>query len=178
MMSRFLPLIAFIIAVLLFFGYAVPAWNGSIAQARAGIATDNVALAAATRYAADQNQLASERDAIDPSGLARLEVMLPDSVDNVQLILDLTALASRVGFSLSKIDVAQDATGGTSIGSQGPVGSVDLSLSAVGSYSALRSFLESVEKSARLLDIRELAVKGSDTGVYSYQMRLRFYWLR
>ena len=35
-----------------------------------------------------------------------------------------------------------------------------------------------IEKSLRLLDVQDLVVKGSDTGVYTYQMHIRFYWLR
>jgi len=55
---------------------------------------------------------------------------------------------------------------------------VDLSLSAIGTYTALQNFLRGVEKSVRLLDIKDIVVKGSDTGVYTYQMKLRLYWLR
>jgi len=59
-----------------------------------------------------------------------------------------------------------------------PVGSADMQVSAVGTYAALKTFLGSVEKSQRLLDVQDLSIKGSDTGVYGYDMKLRFYWLR
>ncbi|MBI2025438.1 hypothetical protein HYT04_01465 [Candidatus Kaiserbacteria bacterium] len=59
-----------------------------------------------------------------------------------------------------------------------PIGSVDLSLSAIGTYSSLQAFLVGIENSARLIDVRDIVVKGSDTGVYTYQMTLRLYWLR
>jgi Tfp pilus assembly protein PilO len=180
-MSRILPIVAFCIALAIFFGYVNPAWTGSIATTQAAINADNQGLAAANDYTARQNQLASARNAIDPASLAALTTLLPDSVNNVRLILDLDALAARSGLSLTSIDVAtspSSTSSDTSSASVNPVGSVDLSLSATGSYAALKTFLEGVESSARLLDVTDLTVTGSDTGVYSYKMNVRLYWLR
>ena len=58
------------------------------------------------------------------------------------------------------------------------MGQVDLTLSAVGTYGALKSFLGGVESSERILDVRQLSVKGSNTGVYTYDLLIRLYWLR
>ncbi len=186
MNSRILPLLALMLAFGIFFTYISPTWSGSIAATKTAITLDEEALAAASRYARQQNELAEKRNAIDPANLARLAVFLPDSVDNVGLILDLNALAARSGFSLANIDVVANAAGvanaaaGSALPSPGTskVGSIDLSLSAVGTYAALQAFLAGVEKSARLLDVRSITVKGSETGVYAYEIKLRLYWLR
>jgi len=187
MNSRILPTLALAAALGIFFLYVSPTWSGPISKMRTAIASDDRALAAATIYAKQQNQLATARNAIDPSDLARLATFLPASVDNVGLMLDLDALAARSGLSLSDVDVIMDPSFSRSESSDAnvlsaagrdPVGSVDLSLSAVGTYAALKTFLVGVEKSQRLIDVRELSLKGSDTGVYNYRMRLRFYWLR
>ncbi len=182
MNSRILPIFALLIAIGMFFGYVSPTWSGPIAATKAAIASDDQALAAAGEYVAQQNELTSAQNAIDPADLARLAVFLPDSVDNVGLILNLNALAARSGFSLSHIDVTTDTTGESSTNfppvSTNPVSSVDLSLSAIGTYAALQNFIQDVEKSERLLDVRDIAIKSSDTGVYTYQMAMRLYWLR
>jgi Tfp pilus assembly protein PilO len=183
MNNRILPSLSLIIAVAAFFMYVSPTWSGSIAATKAAIANDDQALSAASQYVAEQNQLATERDAIDPTDLARVTAFLPDSVDNVGLILDLNALAAHSGLSLANIDVvanSSDSSRSPATGSAGasPLGSVDLSLSAIGTYAALQNFLRGVERSRRLVDIRDLIVRGSDTGVYNYQMVLRLYWLR
>ena len=184
MNSRILPSIAIMVAVGIFFAYVNPIWNGSIASTKESIAFDDEALAAAKQYSAQQNQLAAARDAIDPANLSAVSTLLPDSVDNVGLILDLNALAARSGLSVADIDVVM---GDSAIKSQRSgalpatsdlVGSVDLSVSAVGTFTALQTFLRGVERSARLLDVRDLVVRGSNTGVYDYQMTLRLYWLR
>ena len=186
MNSRILPAAALILAVGMFFVYVNPTWNGAIADAKAAIALDDQALAAASEYTSQQNALAAARSAIDPTDLARLSAFLPDSVDNVGLILDLNALAARSGLSLANVDVvsndASSAKTGTSgalpAQAQNPIGSVNLSLTAVGTFASLQAFLSGVERSARLLDVQDLVVRGSDTGVYTYQLILKLYWLR
>ena len=184
MNNRIPQLIALAVAIGIFFAYVSPTWSGTIATTKSAIASDDKALSAASEYAAQQNELADARNNIDTTDLARLTTLLPDSVDNVVLILDLNALSARSGLLLSNIDVMKsDAKSSNSIGALpatgvSPVGSIDLSLSAIGTYDAFRAFLTGVEKSARLLDIRDLVVKGSDTGSYVYKMTLRLYWLR
>lgn len=188
MSNRLVPSFALVVAVGIFFAYVAPTWSGSISDTQAAIAMDDQALTAATTYTTQQNELAAARNAIDPANLVRLTTFLPDSVDNVGLILDLNALAARSGLALSNVDVMTK-TAPTNSANQGgagasantlsnPIGSVDLTLSAVGTYSALQSFLKGVERSQRLVDIKDIVVKGSDTGVYTYQMKLTLYWLR
>lgn len=186
MNEKILPLVALLAAAGIFFFYVSPTWSGPIAETKAAIALDDKALAAAEDYTKQQNTLASARNAIDPENLARLTKFLPDSVDNVGTILNLNALAARSGLSFANIDVVADVPSGevmslqSALPSSGvsPIGSVDLTVAAVGTYASLQSFLVGVERSARLLHIQDLIVKGSETGVYNYQMKLRLFWLR
>ncbi len=185
MNSRILPAIALLLAVGVFFVYVNPMWSGSIAATKAAIANDDAALATAQQYVAQQNQLAQARDAISTADQKALTTFLPSSVDNVGLILDLNALAARSGLAITGIDVVGGADASKSKGTEAlpgstvnPVGSVDMSLSATGTYAALQAFLTGIEKSARLLDVRSITVKGSDTGAYAYQLTLSLYWLR
>lgn len=181
MMSRILSILAFVIAVLVFFLYVEPTYTGSIAASEAAITSNKQALVAAAQYTAKENQLISAESQIDPAALAKLATFLPDSADDVGLILDLDALAAKDGLNLTGIDVAAPSSQASSAASSqngAPYGSVDLTLTAVGSYPAFREFLSSIESSARLLDIRDLSVKGSNTGVYTYGMTIRLYWLQ
>ncbi len=180
-MNHLLSIGAFVLSIGIIFGYIQPAWSGSIANIKADITGTEQTLATTQAYSAQQNQLASARNTINPDMLMRLENFLPDSVDNVGLILDLNALAGRSGVSLSNIDVALPDTKRTDDKASfklPSVGSLNLSLTAVGSYSAFRAFLEHIEGSARLLDVQSISVRGSDTGVYEYQMTIRLYWLQ
>lgn len=184
MNNRILPSVALLIAIGIFFAYVHPTWNGSIAATKAAIELDNQALIAAEEYKQQENMLATARAAINPDDLTRLETFLPDSVDNVRLILDLNALAARSGLSLTNIDVVTNNPANPGASQTGlpsihddPIGSVNLSMTALGTFSALQTFLQRVEMSARLLDVQKVVVKSSETGVYTYDLSLRLYWL-
>lgn len=180
MRDRILPILALLLAVIVFFGYTNPTYSGSIAEQKAAIASDDGALKAAADYAQKASELAALESTMDQGLIDRAKTLLPDSVDNVGVILDLDALAARTGVTLVSINVAQPAAGsntGDAIG-HSPVASVDLTLSAKGTYGAFRTFLTGLESSERLLDVTDLSVSGSDTGVYTYQITARLYWLR
>jgi hypothetical protein len=190
MNDRILPFLALFSAIVIFFAYINPTWTGEIAATRAAIAVDKEAIATAQQYAAQQDKLTAAHDAINPNDIALLTTFLPDSADNVGVILDLNALAARSGIALSNItmnpngDSAAATEGDTSMtgtllsSNTNPVSSVDMSLSAVGTFSALQEFLTGIEKSARLLDVRSLSVTNSNTGVYTYKIVLRLFWLQ
>lgn len=198
-MSRILPLLALVFAIALFFLYIKPTYSGPIAATRAQIASYNDALAAAARFQQKEAQLTQQRAQIPADSLARLNDFLPDGVDNVQLILDLDALAARSGVTLSNFDTkgTNAGTGATTptnpastpaatiptLGTQtlnagSPTDSLSLTFKATGTYQAFRSFLAGMENSLRPLDVTDLQVTQSDTGVYTYAVTVRIYWLR
>jgi len=193
--SRLIPLCMIIGAIGLFIGYTQPTYDTAIIPAQASITDVDTALVAAQRFKEKEVELARQQAAIDPTQLARVSAFLPDSVDNVQLIVDLNSLAARSGIQLSDFDIAAGteaaATAGTLnapvalagspttvLGSGESVESLQLSVSATGTYAAFRTFLDGVEKSLRPLDVVELEVQDSATGVYTYKITFRLYWLR
>lgn len=184
MITRIFPIILFLASIGLFFGYIHPTYTGDITALSADIDNYNAALASAKRFKEKEAQLAGSKNAFSAEQISRLESFLPDSVDNVQLILDLNSLASRSGVQLSDFDIAESEnseslqSGVPALAAQAAYDSLDLSVSAVGSYASLRTFLAGVEGSLRPLDVIELSVKDSSTGVYTYEITFRLYWLR
>ncbi|MDB5245044.1 MAG: hypothetical protein JWN90_149 [Parcubacteria group bacterium] len=189
-MSRLVPVVALIISIALFLLYVKPTYSGPIQETKTKIDSYTAALAAADRFSQKEAELTQARANISADSLARLGSFLPDGVDNVQLILDLDALAARSGVTLSNFDIkATDGSGtsattpsvpgqlGPGLASNTPVDSLDLTLSASGTYPAFRSFLTGVEQSLRPLDVVNLNVSESTTGVYKYDMTIRIYWL-
>lgn len=182
-MNRIFPIIVLLVAVGLFFGYVHPTYTGDIAALRATIAGYDRALAVAETFRKKEEALVTQQEAIPAADRARVEAFLPDGVDNVQLIVDLNALATRSGIKLSGFDVAapEEApidAGRLAVEGQGPTESLDISVSAVGTYAAFRTFLANAELSLRPMDLVDLSIGDSTTGVYSYQMKFRIYWLR
>jgi len=187
-MSRVIPFIIIVLAIGLFIGYIRPTWDGQVAEAQTEIANYNSALDAASRFSAKEAALETERNQLPQDQLDRLNAFLPDSVNNIQLILDLNALAARSGVTLSNFatsetpNASEDPTqaasaNGAFTGAASPVDSLTLTLSASGTYSAFRTFLSGIEASLRPLDVTALSVTDSDTGVYTYELTLKFYWL-
>lgn len=182
------------LALGIFFVYVRPTYDSSVVAAQQQIDSYNAALAAAASYSAKQTELASERNAMSASDLARLTTFLPDGADNVQIILDLDALAARSGLSLADFTTStpgsiaantpttEVAPGSDASTIGAPTGSkvqpIELTVGATGTYGALRAFITGVERSLRLVDLVSLSVKQSNSGVYTYQMVLRLYSLQ
>lgn len=175
-------------AIALFIGYTQPTYTGSVKEIEGRIADLDTALIAARQFKDKEAELTRQQAEIDPEQLARVNAFLPDSVDNVQLIVDLNSLAARSGVQLSNFDIIDDtASAGTAadgavepavLGTGETMESLELSVSATGTYAAFHAFLDGVEKSLRPLDVVQLDVKDSATGVYTYTVTFRLYWLR
>lgn len=195
MISRVLPVILIIFSIGIFFLYISPTYRDSILPLKAQIDQSNKALAAAEEFNNKQTQIAAERARIPRDGIDKLEQYLPDGVDNVQMILDLNALAQRSGVTLSNFGIKEnkqvtqtvaspmgptESTNGSLLNGPKTKGteSLDLSVTATGTYSAFRTFLYGIEHSLRPLDITQIVVTESKTGVYSFDMTLRIYWLK
>lgn len=190
MISRALPVILICLSIGIFFLYISPTYKNGIIPLQEEIKKSDSALAAAADFNEKQAQIATERAAIPSDAVEKLQKYLPDGVDNVQMILDLNALAARSGVTLSRFGIkensqvtsngAVDTSGAGLLGAQKAKGtdSLDLSVTATGTYSSFRTFLYGIEHSLRPLDVTQIIINDSKTGVYSYDMTLRIYWLR
>ncbi len=197
-MNRLVPFGAILIAIGLVFLYIRPTFNGQIADINTRIDSYNAALKAAATFTDKEAQLTTASNAISGDSINRLNAFLPNGVDNIQLIIDLNNLAARSNVVLSNFAVGSAPAGGTSgsssstppspapattdssgsIQSASAVNSLDISLSATGTYQSFRVFLGALESSLRPLDITSLTVHQSKTGVYTYDMTIRIYWLK
>jgi hypothetical protein len=193
MISRLFPIIPLALGIAIIALYVHPTYTGSIAELSKEINGYERALEAAQDFNERQSELTSSRSAIPTDSLSRIEAFLPNGVDNVQLYLDLDALAARSDFSLSDFDVIESApvsdVGGQppadmaeapSLERPGTIDYLDISVTATGEYAAFRTFLLGVENSLRLLDVVSVSIIDSETGTgpYSYDMTFRIYWLR
>lgn len=189
MNNRVLTLIAIAAAAGIYLGYISPTWSGPIAVTRTAIASDDSALAAAASFNARETQLLTVQKGLDPAALDRLNRLLPDSVNTIGVIIDITALATRSNLTLSSVGVQadkdvpkaattpEDATA-LPTGVTDPQATATVTVSAMGTYSAFKTFLTGIEKSQHLFDIKDIRFSGSETGVYTYTLTMNTYWLR
>jgi hypothetical protein len=183
MIGRIIPVFILMGALALFFGHVQPQFNTTIAGLRAKIAGYDKALDAAKQFKEKQDALKDQQSAISQEDQMRIAKFLPDGVDNVQLIVDLNALASRSGVRLSDFNVERDEGKELEAGrlaSEGQTATqfLDITVRGIATYSSFRTFLDGVERSLRPMDLVGLTLANSETGVYSYDMTFRIYWLR
>jgi len=115
----------------------------------------------------------------------KLSKILPDTVDNVRLILDLDELAKKYGISIKGINVSggplqgsKEVNRGVAETSSGDYGTIQVSFSFSSSYDVFKIFMKELQDSMRLLDITDFTITSSDNGFYNYSITLNTYWLR
>ncbi len=128
----------------------------------------------------------------------RLEKMIPDTVDNIRLIIDLTSVGVRHGLTLKGIKAtaatsanrpsapvtqAASARPGSMMNPSSSIptptlDSVSVSFEVTAPYLEFISFLQDLEANLRIMDISRLSITADDTGQYRFGVELKTYWLR
>ena len=114
-----------------------------------------------------------------------LSKILPDTVDNVRLILDINNISNKYGIVLKGIsisggpaDESKDVSRGTSGTSGQLYGTIQLSFSFSSSYDVFKLFMKDLEDSLRLVDITDFSISTSENNFYNYSITINTYWLR
>jgi len=127
----------------------------------------------------------------------RLSAFLPQSIDNIRLIIEINKIASRYNMMLRNAQVTQVAQGSAAPtdGTIAPVsteyGVGTLSFTVSGTYEAYLGFIKDLEQSLRLLDITSVGLStgsspatagmpGAESGpdLYDYKTVLNTYWYK
>ena len=128
-----------------------------------------------------KNELLSAFNQISEADKESINAVLPDSLNYTKLIADIDAIATRYGIAIDKISKRElDSSTGGSIEEAGPSKSYRsgiISFAFDSSYQNFSSFLEELEQSLRILDVRSLKVGAQPTGLFSYQIEFEAYWL-
>ncbi len=182
-MKGIFPIIAILVAGLLFYFYIDPTYT-EVKTLRAEEATLNAALSRALELQTTRDQLISRYNTFSPEDLSRLEKFLPDHVDNVRLVLDMDSMASQYGMrvrnvAIEKQEVKKKTTRTQAVGpDERSYESMVLSFTVTGDYSTFRSFLKDLEQSLRLVDVESVGFATSENGLYDVTIGLRTYWLK
>ncbi len=179
-MKLLLPTVFLVISGALFFGYINPTYT-ELKTLTAEAAQYDLALTRSKELQSVRDQLLARYNAFPQDGITRLEKLVPDHVDNVRLILDFDAMASRYGMRVKNVSIESNqarAQTGQVGPDQSASESVILSFTVSGTYDTYRKFLADLEHSLRLVDIAGLTFGTNDAGVYDYRVRLKTYWLK
>ncbi len=159
----------------------------------------SAALSSADQLVSARDRVLAQYNAISAGDRDKLDKMIPSTVDNIRLIIDLNNVAVRHGFTLPDVKAiagtASKTTG--SVATRAPAGlnggpstlsaasfaaptldTVTISFTATAEYNQFVSFLQDIEANLRVMNLTHLTVVATDNGLYTYQVQLQTYWLR
>jgi hypothetical protein len=192
------------ILIVLALGVYFTVTSGMIADAKAVKSVNDQyasALSNAAKLISVRDQVLKEYKDISDADRARLDKMIPSTVDNIRLIIDLSSVALRHGFSLSSIKASASSNSSSNVGNPAspnmslpsgtqPAGSaissiaapildtVTVSFGASADYNQFISFLQDLEANLRVMDLTRLSIGAGEGNLYGFQVQFQTYWLR
>ena len=117
---------------------------------------------------------------ISMDDIEKLNKILPDNIDNVNLIIDIDNIASKYRLKIKNIDIKAEKPGEFNLGDANKsYGTAVLRFSLSAPYETFKEFMRDLENSLRLVDISSLSISAAgDTGLNEYSVELKTYWLK
>ncbi len=140
----------------------------------------------AEKLKTSREELISRYNEIPKADLDNLKTLLPDSVDNIRLIIQIDSLATRNGLStVRSVDYQTISAGQQSPDTvRKPYGEFVVSFDTTGQYRNFLSFLADLEENLRLVDVIKVdftpagGAAQSISGNMSFKVTLKTYWLK
>lgn len=156
MIKTFLPVLAIAAALGLYFVYVQPIRTDIVRLQTEEAEFDN-ALQKITELESIIERLDTQLLSYSSVELEKIERIIPDEVNNLQLILDLDGLTTKHNLDVTTISVGSSVVKFFGADTDGPsLKTYPVNLHIKASYSQLISFLSDVEKSLQLFDISEI----------------------
>ena len=189
-----MPIILIGVSITLFFTFTSPLYK-DISLLRVEVSAYDQALNNSKMLENERDKLTQKYNSIGGENLNRLQKFLPESIDNIRLILEIERLALPYNMVLK--DVKYDATQKESLKTgpgiiQGGViegeirkdyGVWNLEFSTEGTYNNFINFVKDIENNLRIVDIAAVSFatnSGSNfsSDVYKYNFKIKTYWLK
>ena len=193
-MKKFFSILLIVIAIGLFVGFANP-WYREARTLQAEVSSYSAALDNARDLRVVRDDLLARYTSFSQQDIAHLSELLPDSVGNIKLILQIDTLASQNNLS-SLTNVRFEAEDMNSEESSRPVvasapyDTFELQFETAGSYSDFVRFLQDLETNLRLTRVKSVSfisnqeeMRGGGNsvsvgaGIYTYEVTVVTYWL-
>lgn len=181
------------LAIGVFMMFTHPFYNG-ITELQAKAAAYDEALNNSKALENERDKLTAKYNTVSGDNLSKIKKLLPDSVDNIRLILEIEKLALPYGMALRdvqystvKSDVAEGGISNTvargDTNNRG-YGAWELEFSVTGSYNNLVNFTKSLENNLRIVDISSLQFTAATSTnsktpleTYRFVYKVKTYWL-
>ncbi len=183
-MKSYTPIIFIAVAIGIFFVVIDPQYK-EVQELLEEKKANDALIVRANELRRQRQDLTNRYNSISGEQRDRLNRLLPETVDNVRLILDIDNIARRSGILLRGISVSGDINQSEEAVSRvidrtgRNYGTIQLSFSFSANYSTMKRFMREMENSLRMVDIKEFSVTAPEEGdIYSYSLTLDTYWLR
>lgn len=140
------------------------------------------------KLSAEVSKLQAKHKSFPVEDVKDLEILLPDDVDNIRLVLEIEKRATSLNLVLDDIDF--EAPSQTSLNSderekfeENSYESFSLSFSVNGRYDNFLKFIKDLERNLRIIDIESISFSSIDNSkdptnnIYKFNMKVKTYWL-
>lgn len=183
-MKKYLPIILIVLAVAIFFLFIDPQYE-KIQELRKQKKDNDNMLELSRELQRKRDILQSSYNNIGIEDRKELEKLLPDTVDNVRLILDINNVAEQYGILIQNIDISKDtaapdkkANVSSSVDRTTDIGTIRLGFTVTASYEVFMTFMKDLEETLRIVDIRALNIRQGQGSFMTYEVVIDTYWLR
>lgn len=184
-----------IISIALFFFFINPTFS-EVKQLRADVDTYNMALDNSTDLQKTRDSLVDIYKNIKAEDKDRLNHLLPSSIDNIELILEIEKIANLHGMPIGDVkfdtkSLDTSSTGGKTISTTDannnlPYGIFPMDFTIEGRYDTFILFLKDLEHNLRLVDIKSVSFSvptqslsgTTDPTIFNYSLKVKTYWLK
>lgn len=170
--------------------FIIPRYN-NLKTLRETVLSFDGRLETADKLKVSREELIARYNSISKVDLDNIKILLPDSVDNIRLIIQLDSLATKNGLS-SVRNVQYDEIKNTTdpakvegnLSAQKPYGEFSISFETTGQYKNFLSFISDLEQNLRLVDVVSVKFAAADGNGNSpadnlkYTVKLKTYWLK
>lgn len=202
-MKLIFPVTLLIITGVISFLFAKPLY-GEVKQLKSEVSTYSLALNNSNELQKTRDSLIDKYKNIKKEDKDRLDHFLPNTIGNIELILEIEKIANLHGMPIRNIKFESMTADGkdkgntdnSTIVAEGnladylPYGVFPMEFTVEGNYSSFLLFLDDLEHNLRLTDIKNInfTVPQSTTGLvsgekinpnlYSYSLKIDAYWLK
>lgn len=126
-------------------------------------------------------ELTTRINNLDPEVKEKIDIMLPSSFDFVKLVSDIDVVARQNGITINNIRAQEKnmnpntAEGGALVAEN--YNSATIGFSFVSNYNNFLNFINELETSLRIMDVRSVQIKSATGSIYEFSVLYETYWL-
>ena len=167
MIRTIVPILAFLLAGVVFFAYIRPTFEG-IKVVQDEVKEYDVSIQRAAQLRQRVSDLTAQMDALSTTDLERLEAILPDDIDQVELLISLDAVVRARGMTFDGVGLSGNrlatnvhdrflAPADQKKKSSTSFDVFSVSFSTTGTYENFKRLIRDLEKSLVLMEVKSIA---------------------